>query len=343
MNVADDFFVLLGEFVHGVENEDGYVAVVDGADGADDAVFLQRLVDFALSSHAGGVHQNEGLAFVVPQGVDRVAGGAHFVSHQRPFVAQEGIDEGGFAHVRPAHDGGADDVLRFFFVERREIFGDAVQEITKREAVHGGNTDGIAETQGVKFVNVHFLVLAVHFVHGEDHRLFFAAENAGDGLVISGHSGAGIDDEKNHVGFFHGQLRLLTDAGGNLVFLISKFDAAGVDQGEFSIEPFHIAINSISCDTGDIFHDGHAALGQSIDQSGFSHVRPAHDSYERFAHLSPSFLFHGNTFPFLYTKKLYDGTGRKSRIFLRVRRPLSAFGDRSKVLWFTSPPSGEMP
>ena len=291
MDVADDFLVLLRELVHGVDDEDGYVAVVDGPDGADDAVPFQRFVDFALFPHARGVHEDEGLAFVGPYGVHGVPGGTHFVSYQGPFIAQEGIDESGFAYVRPAYDGGADNVFRFFFLRIRESFGNAVQKVPEAQAVHGGNADGVAETQGIELVNLHFLVFAVHFIHRHHYGLSGLPEEACDDFIVPGHAGPGVHDEEDHVRFFLCQRRLLPDAAGDLVFLIPEFDAPGVDQGKFFVQPFHVAVDSITGNPGDILYNGHAALGQPINKCGFADVWPTHNGYERFAHRFLSFQF----------------------------------------------------
>ena len=244
-----------------------------------------------LLPHTRRVHQDKGLPLVGPEGIHRIPGGSHFIGHQGPFITEERIDEGGLAHIRTAHDGGADNVLRLLFLQIREALRNTVQKIPEIQAVHGRNTDGVPQSQGIELIHIHFLVIAVHLVHRQHHRLSRLPEKAGNGFIVACHTAPGIHHKQDDVRFFHGQLRLLPDAAGNLVLFIPELNAPRINQGEFLVQPLHITVNSISSHTGDVLHNRYAPLGQPVNQRRFAHVRPAYNGNERFTHKSPSFLY----------------------------------------------------
>ena len=184
VDVADDLLILLRQLIDRIQYKDRHITVIDGTDRTDDAVFFQRLIDLALLSHARCIDQDEGLSLVGPERIDRISRRPHFIRHERAFIAQKRIDQGGLPDIRASYDGRANDIFRLLLCLLRESFRDAIQKLAEGETVHCGDPDRIPQPQRIEFVYIHLLILAVHFIDSHDDRLPRAAQDPGDDLII---------------------------------------------------------------------------------------------------------------------------------------------------------------
>lgn len=132
LDEGEDIDVLRFDATGGVDHEDADVGGFDGSDGTYYGVVFDVLVDFVLFAYAGCVDEIEVEAELVVARVDAVASGSGNVGDDVALLADEGVDDRGFAGVGTAHDGKLGyvlEVLRFVLVERRELADYVVEEV----------------------------------------------------------------------------------------------------------------------------------------------------------------------------------------------------------------------
>ena len=104
------------------------------------------------------------------------------------------------------------------------------------------------------------------------------AQDDGHILVEDVESIATVDQEDDDIGLVDGQVHLLADFFFKNVVRPHHI-AAGVDDGEFLSIPIALAVVPVACHAARLFHDGHALLQQTVEQSRFSHIGSPHNSY----------------------------------------------------------------
>ena len=189
--------------------------MLDGPDGAHDRVELQVFVHLGLLAYAGGVDQHELVAELVVVGFDAVAGGAGDGGDYVPLLAEQGVGEGRFAHVRLPdyrHPGQSGVRIGLVLLFRKRLHH-RVHEVAGAAAVGGGDAVHVAEAQAVELVGVVHLFAGIHLVHAQDYGLFAAAEHVGNSGVVVGHTGGGLHHEDDYVGLVDGDGHLAADCG----------------------------------------------------------------------------------------------------------------------------------
>lgn len=145
-------------------------------------------------------------------------------------------------------------------------------------AVDGRHGDGVAQTQVVEFIDVRVGVThLVHFVDRQHHRLAGAQQHVGHLLVGGGEAGLHVAQEDDDGGVLNGDLCLLAHEGQDLA-VGTRLDAAGVHQVKLPVEPLSLGIQTVTGDTGGIFHDGEPLAHQFIKEHGLAHIGAAHNS-----------------------------------------------------------------
>ena len=104
-HVAGDVRILLGDAFGRVEHEDGDVRRLDRLQRLDDGEELGPLAGLAAAAQARGIDQRVAPAGALERHLDRVARGARLVEGDHPLLADQRVDQGGFADVGPADDG----------------------------------------------------------------------------------------------------------------------------------------------------------------------------------------------------------------------------------------------
>ena len=106
-DVAGDVGVLGGETLDRVDHEDRDVGPRDCLQGAEGGVALgcRPGGDLAAPPDAGGVDQDDLAAAPLEGRVDRVAGRARDLGHDRPILPEEAVEERRLADVRAADEG----------------------------------------------------------------------------------------------------------------------------------------------------------------------------------------------------------------------------------------------
>lgn len=287
--IARDLLVLLRDALEGVDHHEHDVGAVDGAQRAHDTVTLDGLLDLAAAAHACRVDQRELHAVLREVRVDGVTRRARHVADDDAVLAEDRVDDGGFADIRAADDGDADLILILALLDLlREGRDDCVEQIAEIHRIRCRDGDRIAEAQIVELVDVHRALRAVNLVDREDDRLLRAAQQARDLFICRRQAGAAVDEEQDDVGLLHGQLCLLAHRLEDVVALI-ELDAAGVDHREVLVEPLRVEIDAVARDARHVVDDGDALLADLIEERGLADVRAADNRHDWFAHIHPSF------------------------------------------------------
>ena len=287
MGVTGDLGVLLGKADSGVDHDDADAAALNGGQAAQDAVALNAAFHLALFAQAGGIGKDELAVLVLHHRVDGVAGGAGLVGHDQAVLAQDVVDEAGFAHIGAADDSNGDavvSILRLFL--KVEVSADGVQQVTGAVAMHAGNGDQLAQAQAVEIVQLHRrLADLVALVDSQHYGLAAAHQHAGDVLVLRGHTGRKLGDHDDAICGIDGQLGLLTHVGQQAI-VDAGLDTAGIHQQELVTAPFAVTENTVAGNAGGVFDNSETLAGQFIENCGFAHVGAAHNGYDRFCHIS---------------------------------------------------------
>ena len=242
---------------------------------------LQFFGGLALAADAGGVDEQVGVRVTREQGVHRVAGGAgHFRDHH-PLLADNGVDQGGLAHVGPAEKGDAHGV-------RRQIGVTAVLSQVRQHGLHqGGQAIAVIAGQRPQPVHAQFpeggeeVVLdlrGVDLVDDEEHLLVGAAQEIDNLDVARGEPLATIHEEEDHLRLLDGNERLLADVAGHRVALL--LDAAGVHKQEGVFVPTDPGVVPVAGDARGRVDQGIATPGEAVEQGGFAHVGAADEGHQ---------------------------------------------------------------
>ena len=94
MDVTGDLRILFGHAFCGIDDQNGDIRAVDGAQGPDDAIAFDRHVDFGLAAHTGRIDEDEIRPFIGPVSIDGIARRPRHIADDDPFLPQEGIGQG---------------------------------------------------------------------------------------------------------------------------------------------------------------------------------------------------------------------------------------------------------
>ena len=279
MDKLEDVHVLCLNAACGVNHEDADVAVLNGTDGAHDAVELQVFGHLVLTPYACRVDQVEVEAELVVAGVDGVARGTGNVGHDVTLLADKGIDEARLAGVGTSHDGETGNAL-LQIVAR--LLGQHLQYFVEQvaRAAAGSCTDAerVAQPQFVELVLSVQVLAVISLVGHEQRRQFGTAQYLSHVQIPVGDSVLDVAEEEHQVGLLGGNDDLLADF---LLEDIVRVDhpAAGIDDRELASVPLTLAVLPVACRAGFIAHNGLTRLGQTVKQGRLSHIRAPYDGY----------------------------------------------------------------
>ena len=286
MHIARDLRILFGYAVLGVDDDQGHVAAAHRGQRAHDAVaFDGFFLNGALAANTGRVDDVVALAVANKRGINRVARCARNAGNHGALLPENPIHKAGFAHVRAADDGDLNGVLLFVLglLILREMLDHFIQQIAQTEHVGRGDGEGITQTERVEIVDVVVHALIIDLVDYQNDRLAALAQHGGDVFVVSGHAGAAVGKKENHIAGVDGDFSLTTHLLEQDI-VRARLDAAGVDQGEFVVEPFAIRIDAVARHAGGILHDRDAPPRDFVKKGRFAHVRAADDRDKGFGH-----------------------------------------------------------
>ena len=238
---------------------------------------LQILSHLGPLAHSGRIDNHKLVAEFIVIGRYGIARGARHGCDDIALLAQQGVGEGRFAHVRSAYDGDVREVCVVVigpFVLRKD-FDDFVQKVPGSGAVGCRYAPHLAKAEGVEVVRVVHLFAAVHLVHAQDHGLFAAAEKVGYLGVVIRDSGGGFAHEEHHIGLLHGYHHLPADGVLEHIVRIGGV-SAGVHHGEFTAAPLALAVMTVPRYACGLVHNSLTHSHQAVEERGFAHIRAAH-------------------------------------------------------------------
>jgi hypothetical protein len=216
-------------------------------------------------------------------GVHRVARGAGLGGDDEPLLAQEPVDQGGLADVRPPDDGHVDRVVQFPGLRHRESLHDGVEQVAARLADGRRERDRIAETQLVERQVGGGVGEVVELVDRQQHRALGPAQLGGDLGVHGVESLFPVHQQHHQVRLFHRELHLVADGPVHRVGGVGH-QPPGVHQPEAPPAPFGGAEMPVPRGAGLVGDDRLPPPDETVEQGGLPDVRAPHQGYGRHAH-----------------------------------------------------------
>ncbi len=103
-HISGDVGVLGRDAFCGVDQHESHIRPLDCPHGSNHAVLLQPGFDGSPLPDAGRIHQDHFLPLPRDFRVHGVPGGSRDFADYRPFCPHQGVEQRGFAHVRPPND-----------------------------------------------------------------------------------------------------------------------------------------------------------------------------------------------------------------------------------------------
>src|SRR5574344_685197 len=107
-NEAQQAQILIRDPLAGIDHQDHHVGIFDGLQRLDPRELLDRLVDFLLLAHPGGVDDDVLLIVALHRDIDGVAGGPRHVEDDDAIFTQHAVGQRGLTDVGATDDGKLD-------------------------------------------------------------------------------------------------------------------------------------------------------------------------------------------------------------------------------------------
>src|SRR3989442_102530 len=208
--------------------------------------------------------------------------------HDRPFLADEAIEQRRLADVRPAHDGDPGralprgsraSLLAILIGPLGQSLHDGVEEIAGPPALEGADRYRRPQTEPAERPNVRLTHVVVDLVHNHQHaRCVTRTQERRDAVVVVGGSHGDVDDEHDQIGSRDGALRLLAHL--RVERLVTVEPAPGVDDGEPPATPFGLDGLAVTRDPGMLLDDRLAPPEHAVDEGGLAHVGPSDHGHD---------------------------------------------------------------
>ena len=174
------------------------------------AIAFDPAFDAATTANPRGVDERHGLPIVDNLQVDGVPCRPRHVGDNRPFVADQRIEQAALAHVGSPDDGNGDR-LAVFFLRRivRQHHHQLIQQIAGAIAVIGADGPRLTQPQIPELHRIQPALWAFGLVDREKDGLFRHPQHLGDVRVRAGQALFAIHHQHDHVGFLHRDPRLV--------------------------------------------------------------------------------------------------------------------------------------
>ena len=250
------------------------MGVIDGLEGFNDRKLFHGFAHVLALAHAGGVDQGVFLAVALVVDVNTVAGGARLIEHHHPLLAQQAIDEGGFAHIGPAHHGHADTVRVFQPLRLGLLVGKrgqhALDHCAHTAAMAGRHAVQGLNTQGVEIAGGYLLIQSINLVDHQVKGLVALAQVTGQCLVAGIEALAGVDDHQHRIRFLDGGEGLARHLRIDAVLVAA--DTTGVDHHEAPAAHARLTVLAVAGQPGKIGDQRIPAAGKLVEQGGFADI-----------------------------------------------------------------------
>ena len=129
----------------------------------------------------------------------------------------------------------------------------------------GGDGDGVAESEVVKFVEFgRRRADGVAFVDAQHERLAAFFQHGGDIGIIRRNARREVNDQHDHVSLVNGGLCLTAHTGENAV-ADPRLNAAGVGQTKRAPAPFAVGEDAVSGHAGRVLYNGQPPSDEFIE------------------------------------------------------------------------------
>ena len=271
--------ILLGDLVARIDHQHHHIGILDRLQRLHHRELLHRLVDLAAAAHTGGVDDSVLLAGALEIDIDRIACGTGLVKSDDPLFAQNGVDKGGFSHVRTADDG-KPRMVGFLLIAE---FGGG--QFVQRQLYHlghifamgGGNGQRFAQTQLMEFCGHACPLHPFRLVHQQQKRAPALAQLHRDDAVVRGQAVAPIDDEQHQIGLVHRLPRLFRHFVQD-AFLDHRLQTAGVNHQKGTFADAAATVMAVARQPRLVCHQRIATAREAVKQRGFTHVGTADEN-----------------------------------------------------------------
>ena len=283
VGVARDVRVLRRHAFGGVHHEDRDVASLEALERHDHGELLEDFGDPPLAPDAGGVDEEVRAITEGQRRVHRVARRARSLVDEHPLLAEHRVDEGGLADIRSADDRHACALGPALDHRIGHLTAGGFEQLGDPATVLGRNGLDGREAETVEIRERGLLAGGVDLVHREQHGVLAATEDAGDLLVERGQARAAVHDEDDEVGFRDGRQHLVAH-GRDQIGLGAGVEAARVHYRRLPALEDGGAVEPVARDPRHVVDEGATAPDEAVEERGFAHVGPAHESDDRTDH-----------------------------------------------------------
>ena len=273
----------------GVYHQYTYVAVFDSSYCPYDGVILHIFVHFGFFAYACRIYQIEVVPELIVASIYRVSRGACYFGNDIAVVVEESIYKRRFARIGSSYDGKLRqvvEVLRLFFV-----FGESVEHLVEQVAapqpVDRRQYKRVAQPERIELRCLILQVERIHFVCHDYHVFTTFPQYLSHKHIEVCHSAEYIDHKQYDVCLFDGYTHLSVYLLFEDVFRPHD-PAARIYHRKLFAVPFHFTVMTVASSACLVVYYCPAALRQSVEQSGFAHIRTSYYCYY-IAHYSKFF------------------------------------------------------
>ncbi len=191
------------------------------------------------------------------------------------FFPRKPVDQRRFAYVGLANDCNGERIvlLALLPIIRREFCKYLVQKIIDADSMFGGNRGDLIYAEFVVSHPEVAVFRLVHFVHGEDHRLFRLPEFFNHDSICRCWIISRIEDTDYEIRLAYSHEALASDMAAEIGLRI-EIEAASIDDDELFPAPLPFRIMTVARDAGGIGDDRLAAAYKAVEEAGFPYVGP---------------------------------------------------------------------
>ena len=225
------------------------------------------------------------MPFALKGHADGVARGAGQVKRHQPLLAQPGVDECGFAHVRAPRHGEANHALALLwrvFIFRRLFHAQRIKRRFQHGAhtapVRGGKRQHLAQPKLVKLRQIRAAAAQpLGLVRAQHAGLAELAQIFGNLVVLRREARAHIHQKNHHIGFRHGLPRLPRHFAVNAALVRLRLKAASVNGDKRAPPQPPSAVVPVARQPRKVGNDGVPAAREAVEQRGLAHIRAPHE------------------------------------------------------------------
>ena len=135
------------------------------------------------------------------------------------------------------------------------MFHNCFQHISDPKTGSSRDRHRISDSKIIKLIDVrHIFFKIIYLVYYKDDRLSGTPEHIRHFRIRIYKALSYVSDKNDHICSLDCNLCLFPHLGEYHVFTV-RLDTSGVDHSKFFIQPCHVRIDPVSCDSRRIFHD----------------------------------------------------------------------------------------